>query len=483
MTRLLPVSYNSAKKEEFRHMLHLNDTIVAIATPQGEGGIGVIRISGAKAFDIADRLFISKGKPLRERASHTLHYGRIISPRSKEVLDDAVVSLFRSPHSYTKEDVVEFSCHGGPVTLSLVLNLCIEEGARMAEPGEFTMRAFLNGGMDLAQAEAVCDQIRARTVASQRAAIRQRQGELSKRMEELRSELVGVLAAIEVTLDFSEDVGDLDYPETERRIKGLIRETEQLINMGRSGRLLREGVRIAIAGRPNVGKSSLMNALLRQNRSIVTPLPGTTRDVIEETINLKGVPALIMDTAGLRETQDIVESIGVDRARDTIKNAELVILLADAVTGWSEEEDRILSSLSGVRVLPVLNKTDMVSKEERERGLKRLREATSQSLSLAISALNGDGVEELEDTIYRMITGGDIALSESAFITNSRHIQALKFATDALRRGLETTRRRLPPDFISIDLRAALDEVGKITGETVTEDIIHRIFQDFCVGK
>ncbi len=464
-------------------MLHLHDTIVAIATSPGEGGIGVIRISGAKAIDIADRLFVSKGKLLRERPSHTLHYGRIVSPKSNEVLDDAVASLFRSPHSYTKEDVVELSCHGGPVTLSLVLNLCIEEGARMAEPGEFTMRAFLNGGMDLAQAEAVCDQIRARTVASQRAAVRQREGELSKRVERLRSDLVGVLASIEVTLDFSEDVGDLDYPETERRIAELIRETERLISMGGAGRLLREGVRIAIAGRPNVGKSSLMNALLRQDRSIVTPLPGTTRDVIEETINLKGIPASIVDTAGLRETRDIVESIGVDRARDTLKNSELVILLADAVTGWSEEENGILSSLSGVNVIPVLNKMDMVSEEERDRCLIRLREATSQSLSLAISALNGDGVEELEDAIYLMITGGVIALAESALITNSRHIQALQFAVDALRRGLETTRRRLPPDFISIDLRAALDEAGKITGETVTEDIIHRIFQDFCVGK
>ncbi len=464
-------------------MLRLHDTIVAIATPPGEGGIGIIRISGEKAFHIANRLFDSNGKPLQERPSHTLHYGRIVSPKSNEVLDDVVASLFRSPYSYTKEDVVEFSCHGGPVTLSLVLNLCIEEGARMAEPGEFTMRAFLNGGMDLAQAEAVCDQIHARTVASQRAAVRQRQGELSKNVERLRSDLVGVLASIEVTLDFSEDVGDLDYSETERRLEELIREMERLINMGKSGRLLREGVRIAIAGRPNVGKSSLMNAMLRQDRSIVTPLPGTTRDVIEETINLKGVPASIVDTAGLRETRDIVESIGVDRARDTLRNSELVILLADAVTGWSEEDDGILSSLSGVQVIPVLNKMDMVSQEERECGLKRLREATSQSLCLAISAKNGEGVLELEDAIYSLITGGNIALTESALITNSRHIQALQFAVDALRRGLETARRRLPPDFISIDLRAALDEVGKITGETVTEEIIHRIFQDFCVGK
>lgn len=464
-------------------MLRLQDTIVAIATPPGEGGIGIIRISGPHAFMIADRLFSLSGKPLRERPSHTLHYGKILSTKSNEIVDDAVASVFRAPHSYTKEDVIEFSCHGGPITLSRVLNLCIEEGARMAEPGEFTMRAFLNGGMDLAQAEAVSDQIRARTIASQRAAMRQRRGELSNLVEELRNDLIGAIAAIEVTLDFSEDVGDLDYLDMVGRITALISKTERLIREGGSGRLLREGVRVALAGRPNVGKSSLMNALLRQDRAIVTPLPGTTRDVIEETINLKGVPVTIVDMAGLRQTDDIVESIGVDRAIATLRNSDLALLLIDAVNGWGDEEKRILTSLEGVKLLPVLNKMDMVSHDEREEALRRISEALSRPVTIAVSALTGEGVEELEECVFRMITGGEVSSPDSAVITNSRHIQALQMAVDSMEKGLETTRNGLPPDFISIDLRAALDEVGTITGETISEDIIQRIFQDFCVGK
>ncbi|HXG23327.1 MAG TPA: tRNA uridine-5-carboxymethylaminomethyl(34) synthesis GTPase MnmE [Chthonomonadales bacterium] len=464
-------------------MLHLHDTIAAIATPPGEGGIGIVRISGPVAFSIADRLFATRAGAPSSLPSHTIHYGLIRDPETGEHIDDALLLPFRKPRSYTGEDVVEFSCHGGPVTLGRVLTLALRAGARLAEPGEFTQRAFLNGRMDLAQAEAVCDQIRARTEAAQRLAMRQREGALSREVARIREDLVGALAAVEVTIDFSEEVGDLDYAAMAERLAKIRAGVDRLIATAERGRIYREGVRLCIVGRPNVGKSSLLNALLRENRAIVTPIAGTTRDVIEETAHVRGIPLIAIDTAGLRETQDLVERIGVERARAAIETASFLLFVLDASTGWTEEDASIAAQITGRRVAWVLNKVDLISLPE----IQQIEAITAPyrkgSPLVPISAMEGTGLEQLEETIACLLLGGEGIDVEEVIVSNVRHLHALEEARNSLLEAERTTAETLPPDFISIDLRAALDSLGRITGETATEEIIHRIFHDFCIGK
>ena len=444
-------------------MLRFSDTITAVATPPGEGGIGIVRLSGPDSFDIAGRLFKTKSGIPSQFPSHTLHYGRIVDPATAETVDDAVLLLFRAPHSYTGEDVIEFSCHGGPITLGRVLALCLKAGARAAEPGEFTQRAFLNGRMDLAQAEAVCDLITAKTEAAQRLAVRQREGSLSREVLRIRNDVVGALAAVEVTIDFSEEVGDLDYPAMLERLGGIREEIEKLAQTAEQGRVYREGIRLAIIGKPNVGKSSLLNALVGRDRAIVTPIAGTTRDTIEETANIRGIPITAIDTAGIRETQDPVERIGVDRARAAAESADIVLHVTDDPSDLTDPPDP-----PGIRVL---NKADLFP-------------ATQHSTlnTLAVSALTGEGLDTLRNAIAESVLHGRVS-AESAIVSNVRHQHALESARDSLAHAESTTQQALPPDFISIDLRAALDSLGQITGETATEEIIHRIFHDFCVGK
>jgi tRNA modification GTPase len=492
-------------------MLRLDDTITAIATPPGEGGIGIVRVSGPAAFPIAGRLFYrgrgrggerARGREDRADTGHapthdsrltthdsscpapnTFHYGHIVDPHTGESVDDALLLLFRAPHSYTGEDVVEFSCHGGPVTPGRVLALVLREGARMAEPGEFTQRAFLNGRMDLAQAEAVCDQIRAKTEAAQRVALRQREGRLSRQVARLKQDLVGALAAVEVTIDFSEEVGDLDYTAIRERIAGIRAGVEALAATAERGRVYREGIRLAIVGRPNVGKSSLLNALLRENRAIVTHIPGTTRDIIEETANVKGIPLVAMDMAGLRETEDAVERIGVERAREAIETASLLLFVLDAGAGWTDEDAAIAEQTAGRRAVWTLNKTDLVSKERAEQLAASLQARAGDAPVVPVSAATGAELPALEEAIAGAILGGRTDAGEGAVVSNVRHLRALESACDSLREAEATTAAGLPPDFISIDLRGALDALGRITGETATEEIIHRIFRDFCIGK
>jgi tRNA modification GTPase len=463
-------------------MLHLSDTIAAIATPPGEGGIGIVRLSGPLAFPITDRLFRKPGPPPSALPSHTLHYGYVTDPGLGEKVDDAVILLFRGPHSFTGEDVVEFSCHGGPVTLGRVLALTLRAGARSAEPGEFTRRAFLNGRMDLAQAEAVCDQIRAKTEAAQRLAVRQREGSLSREVSRVRDDLVGALAAVEVTIDFSEEVGDLDYTAMAARLAGIRAGVEALLATAGRGRVYREGIRLAIVGRPNVGKSSLLNALLREDRAIVTPIAGTTRDVIEETANIRGIPVTAIDTAGLREAEDVVERIGVERARSAMDTASLLLFVVDMSAAWTEEESRLADGVAGRPVIWVLNKQDLVDTEEIARWPARLpQEAAGRTV--AISAASGEGMPALEEAIAGAVLGGGTDVGEEVVVSNVRHARALEMARDSLAEAEKTTHAHLPPDFISIDLRGALDALGQITGETATDEVIHRIFQDFCIGK
>jgi tRNA modification GTPase len=459
-------------------MLLLNETIAAIATPPGEGGVGIVRVSGPDALSIADSLFACRAGVPSTLSTHTIHYGFVQEAGGR--IDDALLLLFLGPHSYTGEDVVEFSCHGGPVTLGRVLAATLRAGARLAEPGEFTRRAFLNGRMDLAQAEAVADQIRARTESAQRVALLQREGRLSSSVRSLKENVVGALAAVEVTIDFSEEIGDLDYPAMSARIAAVITDTERLLATAGRGRVYREGIRLAIVGRPNVGKSSLLNALLRENRAIVTPIAGTTRDVIEEAANIRGIPITAIDTAGLRETDDVVERIGVDRARAAVESASLVLFVLDAGDGWTEADARIASELADRPVVWVVNKMDV---PDSDRQVDSIRRAAVGAEIVAVSAQGGQGLDSLEQNIAAAILGGQVEAGEGVVVSNVRHQHALESALECLCHAQATISTKLPPDFISIDLRAVLDSLGLITGETASEDVIHRIFHDFCIGK
>jgi tRNA modification GTPase len=369
------------------------------------------------------------------------------------------------------------------VTLGRVLAQVLHEGARAAEPGEFTRRAFLNGRMDLAQAEAVCDQIRARTEAAQRLAVRQREGGLSRQVAGWKDALIGALAAVEVTIDFSEEVGDLDYGAMAARLAALREGIAAVLATAAQGRIYREGARLVIVGRPNVGKSSLLNALLRENRAIVTPIAGTTRDTIEEQANIAGIPLVAVDTAGLRETADLVEQIGVERARSAVASASLLLFVLDAAAGWTPEDAQIREQIASLPALWVVNKVDTLPAETSEDALAPFAAQAGDALLLAVSAQNGTGMERLEQTIAETLLGGRTRESEEIVISNVRHQNALESAVASLREAETTTQEGLPPDFISIDLRAALDALGQITGETATEEIIHRIFHDFCIGK
>jgi tRNA modification GTPase len=494
------------------------DTIAAIATPPGEGGIAVVRVSGPEALGVAVRVFRpQKGGDPRRFPGYSVHYGAFVE-RTGAVADDGLLTVFRAPHSYTGEDTVELSCHGGRATTARILQLTLDAGARLAEPGEFTLRAFLNGRLDLAQAEAVADVIRARTETARRVARRQLDGALSRAVAALKDELVGILAAIEVTIDFSEEVGELEYAPLEARLKTVREGVERLLATAEQGRILREGLRAAIVGRPNVGKSSLLNALLRAERAIVTPIAGTTRDLVEESANVRGVPVVFIDTAGMRETTDLVERIGVERAEGAASVCDVALLVLDAVAGVTPEDIRIAQRLTGEsedeaeeeaaserlragRLLLVINKCDAVSAERVEAVQAEVRRQSGLASRrvVTVSALTGMGLEALEAALvggsgeagaaFAETGGVPLAKAEvgtvpdSVVVAGTRHRQALETAYRSLQEAERTAAQRLPGDFIAIDARGALDALGWITGETVTEDIIHRIFHDFCVGK
>ena len=486
--------------------MNYSDTIAAIATPAGEGGIAVIRISGPEARSIAERVFRARsGKGVADFRGYSTHYGFIVDPYSavasgsigapeeEEALDDALLTVFRSPRSYTGEDVCELSCHGGSSTARRVLDVVLQAGARSAEPGEFTQRAFLNGKMDLAQAEAVADLIRARTESARRLARRQLDGQLSRAVAQLKEDLIGILAAIEVTIDFSDEVGELDNGEIASRLLESHRDLVRLQHSAGVGRILRDGISVAIVGRPNVGKSSLLNALLRCDRAIVTAVPGTTRDTIEESVTISGLPIALVDTAGMRETRDDVERIGVERSRDALIAADVALYVLDCEAGVTPEDVALVGTVQqAARQVVVWNKRDLVDDSNLE-GL--LREAPAllgmkEASSVAVSASAGTGIEALEDEIVRPYLSvspvGETALADpigSAVAHAARHLHALESARKSIWHALDTARAGMPGDFTAIDIRGALDSLGLITGETVTDDIIHRIFKDFCVGK
>ena len=467
-------------------------TIAAVATPPGEGGIAIVRVSGPGAIALAARIFRpANSGDVQQYAGRAAHYGRFFDAQTGESADDGLLTIFRAPRSYTGEDVVEMSCHGGRVTTAEVLRLALESGARLARPGEFTMRAFLNGRIDLAQAEAVADVIRARTDAAQRLARRQLDGNLSREVAALRDELIGILASIEVSIDFSEETGELDYELLTPRIEKTRQDVEALLRTAEQGRILREGLRVAIVGRPNVGKSSLLNALLRADRAIVTPIAGTTRDALEESANFSGLPVVLTDTAGIRETDDTVERIGVTRAKAAAAQADVTLLVLDAAAGLTAEDHEILQGLraesggqeNAPRIVFAANKRDAANESQINAILADCAALSSAGDTFAaVSAQTGEGLPELEARLTEAGNGTGAA-PDAVIVSNARHREALQAALNSLMEAERTARLRLPGDFIAIDVRGATDAIGQITGETVTEDIIHRVFRDFCVGK
>ncbi|HIE50611.1 MAG TPA: tRNA uridine-5-carboxymethylaminomethyl(34) synthesis GTPase MnmE [Armatimonadetes bacterium] len=452
------------------------DTIVAISTPPGRGAMGIIRLSGPQATAVADALFRGRGRP-SEFPSHTVHFGRLVD--GEEVVDEVLLTVFRAPHSYTGEDVVEISCHGSPVVLRRVLYLAVRQGARLAEPGEFTKRAFLNGKMDLAQAEAVMDVVCAQTELSARAAMSQLEGHLSRRVEELRQQLIDFLAHLEAALDFTdEDIEIISPTEQRQRAEALLGELRRLAASAEKGKVLREGVTTVIAGRPNVGKSSLMNLLLREDRVIVTPVPGTTRDVVEDLVNIRGLPLRLLDTAGLRPTEDLVEREGVSRTQTWLERADLVLLVLDRSEPLQAEDRLALTAVAGRPTVVVLNKSDLPPRLETQEVARRLPQAPQ----VLLSALTGAGLSELEAAIERLVWEGGVEPGD-VLVTNVRHQRALEEAAEYMERVLETLAVGYSEELVAVDLRGALRCVGEIVGETLTEDIIHRIFSTFCIGK
>ena len=485
------------------------DTIAASATPQGVGGIGVIRVSGPDAFSLVLPLFRRSRHNGQLPASHMLTYGQIVEPQTHEVLDDVLVAFMHAPHTYTREDVVEIQGHGGPLVLRRILRAVLEQGARMARPGEFTQRAFLNGRIDLAQAEAVMDLIGAQTEASQRLAMQQLHGRLSEQVQEARHAILNVIARIEVSIDFpEEDVPTPEASELRPLIEVARRQLAALLTGSEQGRLYRQGLRTAIIGRPNVGKSSLLNALLRVERAIVTPVAGTTRDTVEEVANLRGVPLHLIDTAGITPTDDPVERIGVQRSRDAAASADVVLIVFDGSEPLTEQDRRVCEELRFIGFVGERSSEHSISDVYNDSGTntqrlyrravvvvvnkidrkKRLDETEPRSLwphapLIETSTLTGAGIAQLEETLADLVLSGSIVSGESVLVTSVRHQEALRRAANALRAAHDTLDQGLPLDFVSIDLRVAYDALGEVTGETASDALLDEIFSEFCIGK
>jgi tRNA modification GTPase len=470
----------------------LEDTICAIATPAGEGGIGIVRLSGAEAVAVGDRVVrLRSGRRLASVGSHTVHLADVRLPSSlqacgpqtspagvepKDVCDEALVVFMKAPRSYTGEDVVEIQSHGGDLVLSLVCRACLAAGARMAAPGEFTMRAFLNGRLDLSQAEAVLDTIRSKSAASLTAAQRQLRGELAREVEAARAALLRLLSQLEAGIDFAgEDIELLKRPELLEAIDKVIALVQRLGATAREGRLLREGARVVIAGRPNVGKSSLLNRLLKEDRAIVTSVPGTTRDVIEEAIDLDGVIIQLVDTAGIRETEDPLEREGIRRSRSAQKDADLQVIVIDGSLPVAEDDLRLIEDAAAGKYVVAVNKTDL--------GMEVDASAVRSGSCVAISAKTGEGIDRLRMVIRSQLVGGGAESTDGVMITNVRHQAALQRAREALDQAQASVTAGMADELVAVDVRAAADALGEITGTITTDEILQQIFSTFCVGK
>lgn len=464
----------------FAKALH-GDTIVAPATAPGEAAVGIVRVSGPLALDVADRLFRRAKGRAGHWETHRAYFGRVVDPESGEAIDEAILLVMRGPRSFTGEDVVEFQCHGGPVVLNRVLESVLACGARLAEPGEFTQRAFINGRLDLSQAEAVIDLIRSRGDAGRRAALEQLQGRLSHRVRSVRERLLRVLAHMEALIDFPEDeVGDLAPGELEAMLAEAEETLARMVDSFREGRVVREGVRVAIAGRPNAGKSSLLNALVGAERALVTEVPGTTRDVIEETVNVGGIPLVLMDTAGIRSTMDPVERLGVERSRAVLAGADVVLFVVDDSRGLEDEDRAVAELVPAERTVLVVNKCDL--------GLVRVdRGALARWFPgrplVEVSALRAEGLQALAEAVRAAVVEGRQPDRESVLVTRARHRDALARALEGVRSARRGLAAGLPAELTAVDLQAAVSGLGEVTGDTVEEEILDVIFREFCIGK
>jgi tRNA modification GTPase len=469
-------SFRSSKEPP----VNQEETIAAISTPFGESGIGIVRMSGSFAESIAKKIFKPK-KDLPYFISHHFHFGEIIDNQSGNPVDEVLMVLMKSPKTYTREDIVEIHCHGGYLVLQKVLELVLREGARMAQPGEFTKRAFLSGRIDLTQAEAVIDLIKARTQTSLEIAGQQLRGGLFSEMAELKTKLMEHLALIEAHIDFpEEEIEPIVFGELKKDTEKMTRQVEEWIASYEEGRIFREGISCAIVGKTNVGKSSLLNVLLKEERAIVTPIPGTTRDVIEEVLNIYGIPVRLMDTAGLRKPADSIEQEGVRRAKERVADSDFVLLMLDGSRTLDEDDKDILKEIEGKKKVVALNKNDLPQKIS----LEEIKRFFSEDPVISISALKNEGIDNLKQAIYTSLVHRDVrATPEHLIIANIRHKTILTKVKDTLLNATKGLEEGVSFEFIAFDIRSALDGLGEMVGETTNEEVLNRIFEQFCIGK
>ncbi|HHA6032067.1 TPA: tRNA uridine-5-carboxymethylaminomethyl(34) synthesis GTPase MnmE [Staphylococcus aureus] len=456
------------------------DTITSISTPMGEGAIGIVRLSGPQAVEIADKLY--KGKHLlNDVPSHTINYGHIIDPESKEVVEEVMVSVLRAPKTFTREDIIEINCHGGILTINSVLELTMTYGARMAEPGEFTKRAFLNGRIDLSQAEAVMDFIRSKTDRASKVAMNQIEGRLSDLIKKQRQSILEILAQVEVNIDYPEydDVEDATTEFLLEQSKEIKQEINHLLDTGAQGKIMREGLSTVIVGKPNVGKSSMLNNLIQDNKAIVTEVAGTTRDVLEEYVNVRGVPLRLVDTAGIRETEDIVEKIGVERSRKALSQADLILFVLNNNEALTQEDYTLYEVVKNEDVIVIVNKMDL----EQNIDINEVKDMIGDTPLIQTSMLKQEGIDELEIQIRDLFFGGEVQNQDMTYVSNSRHISLLKQARQTIQDAIDAAESGVPMDMVQIDLTRTWEILGEIIGETASDELIDQLFSQFCLGK
>lgn len=455
------------------------DTIAAIATAMSNSGIGIVRISGDEALEVADRIFVSKkgNKKVSEMASHTIHYGYVKD--GEDIVDEVMLLIMKAPNSYTTEDTIEIDCHGGVLVMQKILETVLKYGARAAEPGEFTKRAFLNGRIDLSQAESVIDIINAKNDFALQSSVSQLRGSVLEKIKDLRASIIHEIAFIESALDDPEHVDIESYPQKLLiTVKSLWKTVDKMLESADNGRVLREGINTVIVGKPNAGKSSLLNTLVGQERAIVTDIAGTTRDILEEQIRLRGISLNVIDTAGIRDTDDVVEQIGVNKSREYVEKADLVIYVVDSSTPLDENDEEIIASIQDKNAIILLNKSDLHQVTTKEMLKEKIDRKT-----IEISAKEQTGIEELETAIQEMFFHGKISFNDEVYITNVRHKNALEETAKSLQMVINSIENGMPEDFFSIDLMSAYEELGSIIGESVGEDLVNEIFSKFCMGK
>ena len=456
------------------------DTITSISTPMGEGAIGIVRLSGPQAIEIGDTLYKGK-KKLAEVDTHTINYGHIVDPETNETVEEVMISVLRAPKTFTKEDIIEINCHGGILTINRILELTMTYGARMAEPGEYTKRAFLNGRIDLSQAEAVMDFIRSKTDRASKVAMNQIEGRLSDLIKGQRQSILEILAQVEVNIDYPEydDVEDATTEFLLEQSKNIKEEINRLLETGTQGKIMREGLSTVIVGRPNVGKSSMLNNLIQDNKAIVTEVAGTTRDVLEEYVNVRGVPLRLVDTAGIRNTEDIVEKIGVERSRKALSEADLILFVLNNNEPLTEDDQTLYEVIKNEDVIVIINKTDL----EQRLDMNEVKEMIGDMPLIQTSMLKQEGIDELEIQIRDLFFGGEVQNQDMTYVSNSRHISLLKQARHSIQDAIDAAESGVPMDMVQIDLTRTWEILGEIIGESASDELIDQLFSQFCLGK